>query len=379
MPELNITVDETLAVISAGTVGLQGATGATGATGPTGPQGASYAQGDPIYAIGRNATGASIPKGTVVYISGANGTNVQITPARADSDATSARSFGFTAETIANGSSGLVMVEGYLEGLDTSGTTAGQIIYLSGAVAGAWTTTKPVAPTHLVYVGVITRVNANNGSVYVKVQNGYELDEIHDVSITQRANGHVLYYDSSTGLYNFTPNFFGPMVSGAYYRPLVGAATGVAASTNALYAYPLVVATPTTFNQIAATPTVVTTSGTIRLGIYTNNNGQPGDLIADYGTASFATSNVPATITISQSLAPGKYWLAAVQQSGAATWLGTSATASSYASHTQRMSSVTSSAFATGWTQTSVSGALPSTGASMSVVNAGMFAYVRVA
>ena len=379
MPELNITVDETLAVISAGTVGLQGPTGATGATGPTGPQGASYAQGDPIYVTVRNQTGSSIPKGSIVYTSGSNGTNVQVSLAQANSDATSARSLGFTASAIAHGADGLVMVEGYLEGLNTAGLTSGQILYLSGTTPGAWTTTKPTAPTHLVYVGVVTRVNANNGSVYVKVQNGYELDEIHDVSITQRADGFLMYYDAASDLYNFTPNFLGPMMSGAYYRPLVGAATGVASGTGTLCVYPLIVPTTTTFNQIAATPTTVTTSGTVRLGIYANSAGAPGALIADYGTASFTTSNVPATITISQTLAPGKYWLAGVVQTGSATWLGTSATASGYASPTQRMSSVTSSAFATGWTQASVTGALPSTGASMTVSNIGLLPYVKVA
>jgi hypothetical protein len=94
-----------------------------------------------------------------------------------------------------------VISEGYLEGIDTAGKTVGSIVYLSGTTAGGWITTKPVAPVHMVYLGVITRVNANNGSIYVKIQNGYELDELHDVLITSKTNGDLLQYESSTSLW----------------------------------------------------------------------------------------------------------------------------------------------------------------------------------
>ena len=164
-------------------------------------KGDSYSPGDPMFALVRNATGATLTKGTVVYTSGANGTHVQVTKALATADATSARTMGFVSADIANGSDGYVIISGYLEGINTAGTTAGQIVYLSGTTAGAWTTTKNLAPTHLVYLGVITRVNANNGSIYVHPQNGYELDEIHDVQIVSPTNSQVLAYDSASGLW----------------------------------------------------------------------------------------------------------------------------------------------------------------------------------
>ena len=117
-----------------------------------GVQGASYAKGDPIYVTVRNATGATLAKGTIVYISGSNGNHVQVTPAIATSDATSARTLGWLSESIANNASGLCQVEGYLEGLNTQGLTSGSQLYLSGTVAGAFQVTKPQAPIHLVYV-----------------------------------------------------------------------------------------------------------------------------------------------------------------------------------------------------------------------------------
>jgi hypothetical protein len=142
-----------------------------------------------------------------VYASGSNGTHVQITLARADSDATSARTLGFTAESFAPNADGLVIIEGYLDGVDTSGAVAdGDTIYLSGSTAGAWVTTKPVAPTHLVYLGVVAKKNPSTGKIQVKVQNGYELDELHDVLITSKTDGDLLTYESSTDLWKNKPN-----------------------------------------------------------------------------------------------------------------------------------------------------------------------------
>ena len=147
-----------------------------------------------------------------MYASGSNGTHVQITLARADSDATSARTLGFTAESFAPNANGLVIIEGYLDGVDTSGATAdGDTIYLSGSTAGAWTTTKPVAPTHLVYLGVVAKKNPSTGKIQVKVQNGYELDELHDVLITSKTNGDLLTYESSSGLWKNKANSSVPL------------------------------------------------------------------------------------------------------------------------------------------------------------------------
>lgn len=181
--------------------GETGATGPVGPTGATGATGASYTPGDPIYALVRNTTGATLPKGTIVYTSGANGNHVEVSPALATGDATSARTLGWLSTDLAHNADGYAMVEGYLEGLNTQGMTAGSQLYLSGTTAGGFTATKPVAPTHLVYVGVVAKVSAGDGHVYVKVQNGYELDELHDVLLTSKTNGDLLKYDSATGLW----------------------------------------------------------------------------------------------------------------------------------------------------------------------------------
>lgn len=149
----------------------------------------------------RNQTGSSIPAGSIVYISGATGNKPLITLAQANNDANSAQTMGFTKTAIANNGFGYVIVRGELENIDTSALTEGAQLYLSPTVAGTWTTTKPSAPQHLVYVGIVVRAHPTQGIILVAVQNGYELNELHDVAITSPTNGQVLKYNSSTNLW----------------------------------------------------------------------------------------------------------------------------------------------------------------------------------
>jgi len=149
----------------------------------------------------RNQSGSTIPAGSIVYISGATGNLPLITLAQGNNDANSAQTMGFVKTAIANNGTGFVIVRGELENIDTSALTEGVQLYLSPTTAGTWTTTKPSAPQHLVYVGIVVRAHPTQGTILVAVQNGYELDELHDVLITTPTNGQVLSYDSVSGLW----------------------------------------------------------------------------------------------------------------------------------------------------------------------------------
>jgi len=149
----------------------------------------------------RNTTGATLTKGTIVYISGATGNKPTVSKALATGDSTSAQTFGLCQTDIANNSNGNVVVIGDITGLDTSAFTEGAQLYLSSTTAGTYTTTKQLAPAHLVYIGVVTRSHPNQGQIEVKIQNGYELDEIHDVSISSLANNQTLVWESATSLW----------------------------------------------------------------------------------------------------------------------------------------------------------------------------------
>jgi hypothetical protein len=158
-------------------------------------------QSGTIVRLVRNNTGATLTKGTVIYISGATGNNPVVSKAIATGDATSAQTFGLCQANIANNSTGYVVVMGDLIGLDTSAFTEGQQVYLSGTVAGTFTATKQYAPIHLVYIGVITRSHPTLGQIEVKIQNGYELDEIHNVSAQSPANNDIIAYNTSNSLW----------------------------------------------------------------------------------------------------------------------------------------------------------------------------------
>lgn len=156
--------------------------------------------GQTLYARVTNAEASTITKGQVVYAFGATGNRMSVKLASNSGDATSAKTIGIAAENITAGSTGMIICQGSLSGLDLSAYSDGDSIYL-GSTAGSTTATKPYAPNHLVYVGTVERANAGNGILYVRIQNGYELDELHNVSAQSPSNGQVLIYNASTSLW----------------------------------------------------------------------------------------------------------------------------------------------------------------------------------
>lgn len=154
-----------------------------------------------------NADSVTINKGQPVYVFSAQGDLISVKLAVNTGDATSAQTLGLAADSIAANAEGLVVCQGVLTNVDTSTYTAGQGLYL-GATAGAITATKPYAPNHIVYLGFVEKVNATSGRIYVRVQNGYELDEIHDVDIDHTqplASADYLTYNGTTGLWQNAP------------------------------------------------------------------------------------------------------------------------------------------------------------------------------
>jgi hypothetical protein len=149
----------------------------------------------------RNVTGATITKGTVVYINGASGNKPTVAKALATSDATSAQTFGLIQADIPNNSNGYLVAFGDLDGLNTSAFAEGVQLYLSATTAGGYTSTKQYAPNHLVYIGVVTRQHVNQGRIEVRIQNGYEMDELHDVAAQTPSNNDGLFYNSTNLLW----------------------------------------------------------------------------------------------------------------------------------------------------------------------------------
>ena len=157
--------------------------------------------GQESVALVKNATGSSIAKGKVVYINGAAGQRPTIALSDADTELTSSKTFGITAEVIADGAEGFVVTEGVLRGLNTAGLTEGGAVWLS-STAGNFTQTIPTQPVHSVFLGYVVKAHASSGEIFVKIQNGYELDELHNVLISASVqNGESLVWNSASNLW----------------------------------------------------------------------------------------------------------------------------------------------------------------------------------
>ena len=158
--------------------------------------------------LAHNGSGATIAKGSIVYINGAVSGVPRITKSQADNDTNSARTIGFVKADIANGANGFVIIEGELLNVSTADSIsiigAGNQLYLSPTTPGKFTRTKPSAPNHLVYVGVVVTASTGanlDGKILVGIQNGYELDEIHDVAISSPAAKQVIKRNAGNTLW----------------------------------------------------------------------------------------------------------------------------------------------------------------------------------
>ena len=148
-----------------------------------------------------NADSVTITKGQVVYAFGGQGDRMTVKLANNTSDATSARTVGVVLSTsIAANQRGIIIMQGLLDGLSilpTATYSDGDPIYL-GATSGSITNVKPYAPNHLVYVATVTTAsNGSAGRMYVNIQNGYELDELHNVQAQSPALKDTLWYDNT--------------------------------------------------------------------------------------------------------------------------------------------------------------------------------------
>jgi hypothetical protein len=142
-----------------------------------------------------------------VRVTGAQGQRLKVDLAQATNDLLSAETIGLVTETITNNQEGFITTSGLVRNINTTGSLQsetwldGDVLYLSPTVAGRITKVKPQAPNHLVIIGYVIYAHATQGTIFVKVDNGYELDELHNVKITTAANNNILAYTSATDIW----------------------------------------------------------------------------------------------------------------------------------------------------------------------------------
>jgi len=139
-----------------------------------------------------NKTGSNLLESNyqAVRVNGAQGQRLKIDLAQATNDLLSAETIGLITENINNNQEGFVTTSGLIRGVNTTGSLQGEtwadgdMLFLSPTTAGQITNIKPTAPNHLITIGYVVYAHANNGSIFVKVDNGYELEELHNVTST---------------------------------------------------------------------------------------------------------------------------------------------------------------------------------------------------
>ena len=242
-----------------------------------------------------------------VRVSGAQGQRLAVAYAQANTDNNSADTIGLVAETIATNQEGFIITVGQLEEINTTGSLQGEtwadgdVLYLSPTTAGRLTNIKPTGLTgHIVVMGYVEYAHAIHGKIYVKIMNGWELDELHNVYINQAtlADNDILQYDSATSLWNneslSTAGIQPTLVSGINIKTIngtpvlgsgditVGSSSGIfgIANTSGVYTYyatlTLAMAAATAGQTIEMFADVVETGAvtiTLKNGVNINGNG----------------------------------------------------------------------------------------------------------
>ena len=125
-----------------------------------------------------------------VKITGAQWQRPKVELAQWDNDLNSATTIWLVTETISDNQEGFITISWIVRNINTtwslqSETWAdGDILYLSPTTAGQITNIKPTAPNHTVIIWWCIYAHSTQGKIFVKVDNWYELEELHNVTST---------------------------------------------------------------------------------------------------------------------------------------------------------------------------------------------------
>ena len=217
----------------------------------------------------------------VVRISGAQGQRLAVELAQANNDNNSADTLGLVIETIATNQEGFIMTMGQLEGINTTGglqseTWAdGDVLYLSPTTAGRITNIKPTGATgHIVVLGYVEHAHITQGKIYVKIMNGWELDELHNVFIDTPLNNQALTYETSTQLWKNKTIIEDSITDGVTDKaPSQNAVfDALALKQNALSYTPYKYLNTTTVTHTGTTALTILATATINGGTFNSND-----------------------------------------------------------------------------------------------------------
>jgi hypothetical protein len=225
-----------------------------------------------VYIYNDTTEATSLTTGELVFINGVQGDKPTVRRASTSNSIDPSKPIGMVTETIPYHQYGFICISGAVHGINTSAYTAGDIVWLS-ATAGQFTKTQPSPPTDNVFIGVILKSNPANGAVWIAPQNGYKLNEIHDVSAASPSSGDFLKYNGT--LWVNDPINLGTDTVGDYVSSLV-AGSGITLSNN---------------SGEGATPTVALTSNSITINGTSIALGTSGTVTANAQTLTGTSLN----------------------------------------------------------------------------------------
>jgi hypothetical protein len=250
---------------------------------------------------------------------GAQGGRLAIVLAQGNNDDNSATTLGVVTENIDVNQEGFITLSGQVRKINTTGTlqgetwTDGDVLYLSPTIPGYLTNIKPQAPQHTVIVGFVEYAHANNGKIFVKIDNGYEIDELHNVLINTGSltSGQLLVRSGSvwinsnqlTGSYGLTGSLQATSFTGSLFGTSSYATNALTASYLSGYVSPF----PFTGSALITGSLGITGSLNVTQGI-------TGSL---FGTSSWAENAITASYV--QNAQTASYVLQAVSSSFAIT------------------------------------------------------------
>ena len=119
----------------------------------------------------KNLTGSTISNGTVVMFAGAeeeNQSRLLIAPMIADGTYLSLYAMGVATADIADGDEGFVTSFGYVNDVDTSMWTKGDILYADPNNPGMMTNIKPTSPDNCVVIAAVVKSDETTGRIMVR-------------------------------------------------------------------------------------------------------------------------------------------------------------------------------------------------------------------
>ena len=143
----------------------------------------------------------------VMKVSAAQVQRLEVDYALADSNGNSTDTIGIVFENINNNQTGKLITVGEIIDVNTTGSLQGQtwadgdVLYLDSTIPGNLTNIQPTAPNHLVVMGYVVYAHQNQGKIYVKITNGFEIGELHNCYLPSPTNNDSIFWSSGTNRY----------------------------------------------------------------------------------------------------------------------------------------------------------------------------------